>query len=99
LANKASATQATLRDDILQERRVELAFENKRWFDLIRAGKAVSVMSAFGASVKANPQNYYYVTGNIPPPNSFNITASLLLYPIPVTEIVVNSELTQNPGY
>jgi hypothetical protein len=99
LANKASATQAALKDDILQERRVELAFENKRWFDLIRAGKAVSVMSAFGASVKANPQNYYYVTGNIPPPNSFNITPNLLVYPIPVTEIVVNSELTQNPGY
>lgn len=99
LANKASATQSALRDDILQERRVEFAFENKRWFDLIRAGKAVSVMNAFGTNVKANPQNYYYVTGNIPPPNSFNVTTDLLLYPIPVTEIVINSELKQNPGY
>ncbi len=99
LANKTSTTQTALRDDILQERRVELAFENKRWFDLIRAGKAISVMNAFGASVKANPENYYYVTGNFPPPNSFNVTSDLLLYPIPVNEIIINPELEQNPGY
>lgn len=31
-----------------QERRVELAFENHRWFDLIRTGRAVEVMRSKG---------------------------------------------------
>ena len=28
-----------LRDAVFRERRVELAFENKRWLDLVRTGK------------------------------------------------------------
>ena len=34
-----------------QERRVELAFENHRWFDLIRTGRAVEVMRSNGFSL------------------------------------------------
>ena len=34
-----------------QERRVELAFENHRWFDLIRTGRAVEVMRSKGFSL------------------------------------------------
>ncbi len=34
------------KDDLLLERRVELAFENQRWFDLLRFGVAESVLSA-----------------------------------------------------
>ena len=34
-----------------QERRVELAFENHRWFDLIRTGRAVEVMRSKGYSL------------------------------------------------
>jgi hypothetical protein len=37
------------------ERRVELAFEGHRWFDLVRTGRAVEVMSAKG--FKLNPSN------------------------------------------
>lgn len=36
---------------IEQERRVELAFENHRWFDLIRTGRAVEVMKSKGFSL------------------------------------------------
>lgn len=32
--------QAALRDAIFEERRIELAFEAKRWFDLVRRGQA-----------------------------------------------------------
>lgn len=38
-----------------QERRVELAFEGHRWFDLIRTGRAVEVMTAKG--FKLNESN------------------------------------------
>lgn len=37
--------QEEFRDAILQERRVELAFEGHRWYDLVRTGKAISVLS------------------------------------------------------
>ena len=37
------------KEELLDERRVELAFENQRWFDLIRFGVAVDVLSQFAA--------------------------------------------------
>jgi len=39
-------TPGTFEEKLLQERRVEFAFENKRWPDLLRFGVAKSVMSA-----------------------------------------------------
>lgn len=42
---------ATLtKEDLLNERRVELAFENHRLFDLIRFGKAQEILSAFSST-------------------------------------------------
>ncbi|WP_256012258.1 RagB/SusD family nutrient uptake outer membrane protein [Desertivirga xinjiangensis] len=38
--------QNTFRDAIFAERRLELAFENHRWFDLLRSGKAIDVLNA-----------------------------------------------------
>ena len=40
----AVADKNELVDKILQERRIELAYESHRWFDLIRKGKAQSVL-------------------------------------------------------
>lgn len=40
--------QAALRDAIAKERRLELAFEGVRWFDLVRTGKAYEVMKGNG---------------------------------------------------
>jgi hypothetical protein len=37
--------QEAFRDAIAHERQVEFAFENHRWFDLLRTGKAVEVMT------------------------------------------------------
>lgn len=41
-------TQAQFRERVYQERRVELAFEGHRWFDLVRTGRAIDVMIAQG---------------------------------------------------
>ncbi|WP_339714249.1 RagB/SusD family nutrient uptake outer membrane protein [uncultured Kriegella sp.] len=41
----ATVTNIT-KEDLLLERRVELAFENQRWFDLLRFGVADAVLSA-----------------------------------------------------
>ncbi|WP_324025480.1 RagB/SusD family nutrient uptake outer membrane protein [Maribacter sp. BPC-D8] len=47
-----TATVSTItKEDLLVERRVELAFENQRWFDLLRFGVAESVLSAHSAEM------------------------------------------------
>jgi hypothetical protein len=80
--------QGDMREAIYHERRVELAFENKRWFDLVRTGRAVDVITAYGNRVKSNPQDYYYPEGYGPPNNAFsNID---LLYPLPAEEAALS---------
>lgn len=63
LANTTASSQAAMRDAIMQERRVELAFENKRWHDLTRTDTYMQVISEYGARAKANPAAYYYQDG------------------------------------
>lgn len=48
LANTTAATQGDLRTAIWNERRVELAMEYDRFFDLVRQGRAGAVMRAAG---------------------------------------------------
>lgn len=86
LADTKAASQAAMRDAIFQERRVELAFENKRWFDLLRSGKAVETITAYGKRIKANPAAYYYPVseGSLPRGNAFSQID--LLYPLPADE-------------
>jgi len=87
LASKLGLAQQDARTAIRNERRVELCFEGERWFDLIRWGTFVQVMTAYKAANK--PANG--VIGNILP--------TLNLYPIPIREISLNPKLTQNQGY
>lgn len=54
LPNTLAANQASLRDSILLERRLELAFEGHRWFDIKRAGKAISIMNNLGFAYNVN---------------------------------------------
>ncbi|GAB4044106.1 RagB/SusD family nutrient uptake outer membrane protein [Spirosoma jeollabukense] len=91
LPNAQAADQATMRQVILHERRVELAFENKRWYDLVRSGTAVATLNAFGAKIKAQA-NYLPTDGRI-------VTPFRLLFPIPAAEVGLNPLLTQNPSY
>ncbi len=80
-----------LGEAIINERRVELAFENKRWFDLVRTGKAIDVITAHGNKIKANPIDYYYPAGVEPRGNAFtNISER---YALPA------SESSLNPNY
>ncbi|MEX0882473.1 MAG: RagB/SusD family nutrient uptake outer membrane protein, partial [Cyclobacteriaceae bacterium] len=85
--------QQLLRDIIAHERRVELAFENKRWLDLIRTDKAIEVMNANGEYLKE-----FYAGESYLPEMSYNVTTERLLFPIPLREIRIG-DLEQNPGY
>ncbi len=72
-----TAATSNFKAAVVQERRLELAFEDDRWYDLKRTGTLVATMTAQGKSIK-----------------DFNN-----LLPIPQSEINVNPNLTQNPGY
>lgn len=93
LGNYNASGQSDLREAILHERRIELAFENKRWIDLVRTENAVDVMTAYGERLKSDPA-FFYLSGN-----SYNVSENDLLFPIPFSEIQVNPDLDQNPGY
>ena len=88
--SRAGLGEATgdLREAILQERRVELAFENKRWFDLVRTGRAIEVITAYGNRIKANPQAYYYPEGRAPRSNAFSNIS--LYYALPADEAALS---------
>jgi len=77
-----------LLEAIYHERRVELAFENKRWFDLVRTGRAIDVITAYGERIKANPQDYYYPEGFAPRPHVFNNIS--LYYALPADEAALS---------
>lgn len=91
LHNITTTDQTALQTVLLKERRVELAFENKRWLDLVRTGNAITVMNDFGVKQKAQ---YSYLQSG-----SYNVTQNRLLFPIPNAEMLLNDKLTQNPGY
>lgn len=93
LAAVSNNNQAQLRDVLQKERRIELVFENKRWLDLVRTGKAIEVISAYGSKLKASGKHTYLLS------STYNVTANRLLFPIPFSERQVNPNLTQNPGY
>jgi starch-binding outer membrane protein, SusD/RagB family len=86
----STTDQAQLRNIIAHERRVELAFENKRWPDLVRTGKAIEVMNAHGVEIKQIDPGVN--------PAAYNVTETRLIFPIPRREIQI-AGLTQNDGY
>ncbi|WET50677.1 RagB/SusD family nutrient uptake outer membrane protein [Chryseobacterium indologenes] len=51
IGDTTATTQADVRTAIWKERRLELAFEHDRWFDLVRTGQAQAAMAADGGKV------------------------------------------------
>ncbi len=81
-----------LRKAIRHERRVELAMEGHRWFDIVRWGLAASIMDkdtgSYGKneSAEARAEMASFIAGKHE------------LFPIPAEEIALNP-MAQNPGY
>ncbi len=51
IGNTPAVSQADVKADIWKQRRLELAFEHDRWFDLVRTGQAAAAMAADGGKV------------------------------------------------
>jgi len=78
-----SDTGAQVLEDILIERRKELAFEGQRLWDLVRLNRSWTKIRNQSplVTIAASPSNNF------------------LYYPIPLAEITANPNMTQNPGY
>lgn len=73
-----NGSQQENNEAILQERLFELAFEGKRWWDLIRFDQAFNKVPSLQDKVGQN---------------------HLLIWPITLETISLNSKIVQNPGY
>ena len=97
-------SQAQMRDVIRNERRVELCFENKRFYDLIRWGIAESVLSQDRHGMKItntsptdNAGTWVYQPVPLGHPHVF--TQKMYMNPIPQNVIDQNDKIKQNPNY
>lgn len=83
--------QESFRNAIALERRLELAFENHRWFDLVRTGDALETMNAANAG-GVDPNK----ASELP----FTMESHQTLFPVPLAQIDASGgSLTQNSGY
>jgi hypothetical protein len=81
--------QASFRNAIIKERRVEFSFEGLRWMDLVRWGIAMDVMNA-------------KLSNLVQDGGTFRMKAHQTLFPIPFDELNRYQDtkvLWQNPGY
>lgn len=87
LGDFSSGDQAEIHEEVLLQRRLELAFENERWFDIKRQPNYAVIINEF--------INYEGT------PEGISWNDQYLLFPIPILEIkkVGSDVLTQNPGY
>ena len=100
-------TVALFEKALADERRLEFAFENQRWYDLVRYGTTLTTINAVQTMRDhfAHLYTIHYGTYTAPTPTLAQlqsyVTNDHLLLPIPQHEIDTNTQLViaQNPGY
>jgi len=86
LSSSVTSSATSMADAVLNERRLELAFEGQRWFDLVRNGKAFDVLNTLNSRDE----------GRLP---MDPVTEFTILLPLPQSQIDINPNMVQNPGY
>ncbi len=86
----APTSKENMKNLLLDERRLELAYEGERWYDLKRYGMAKSTIDALQWEEVVKGEKVT-VNGHLP--------AHMVLMPIPQDERDRNPKLTQNAGY
>jgi len=95
-------TQAQMRDRIRNERAVEFAFEDMRWWDILRWKKGAEIVAQpmKGMLVIKNTDGSFTYTQTDLPAYQKVFTERMYLYPIPQSEMNKTSGLLkQNPGW
>lgn len=90
--NYVNLSTEDFRTAVWLERRLELAMEGHRWFDLVRTGRFIDRMmehAEYEASVAES--NKVEIAQNL--------KDYMVLMPIPQREVDLNTDLQQNPGY
>jgi len=87
LTTAVRGNASAMLDALLKERRLELAFEGQRWFDLVRLDRVEDVMNAVYAVDEGRLAQVY----------PFNSSSYRL--PVPQNALDQNPKLIQNPGY
>ncbi|MGF2410728.1 RagB/SusD family nutrient uptake outer membrane protein [Ferruginibacter sp.] len=99
----AGLTQAQMRDRIRNERAVELAFEDFRWYDIMRwkAGPDIVAQPMYGMNVVKNTNGTFTYNRELLPTNMQKVYLDYMhRYPIPRTEIYKSKGiLLQNTGW
>lgn len=86
LGSDITSSATSMSDAVLKERRLELAFEGHRWFDLVRTGQVFEIMNTLNSRD----------VGRLP---MDEVTEFNVLLPLPQSQIDINPNLIQNPGY
>ncbi|MDE1192083.1 MAG: RagB/SusD family nutrient uptake outer membrane protein [Arachidicoccus sp.] len=91
------SSQAAMRTAIWNERQVELAFEEVRYFDVRRWRVAAQTMGAsvYGMNMFGDSTTFYQKTLD----QTRRFLPRDYLWPIPNTEVLVNNSMVQNPGW
>lgn len=89
-------TQDAFRIRVRNERRIELAFEDHRFWDIRRWKTGDVVKTINGITITKNGTVYTYSPQKI---QDRVWNDKMYLYPIPQTEIYMNGNLTQNTGW
>ncbi|MDR3246046.1 MAG: RagB/SusD family nutrient uptake outer membrane protein [Prevotellaceae bacterium] len=87
-----------MRDIILQERSIELAFEGSRYWDMVRYKRAVSEFSSpiLGWNVLGTTARTFFVLES---KQARKFPVKNYLWPIDLDELNTNANLKQNPGW
>jgi starch-binding outer membrane protein, SusD/RagB family len=94
-------SQTQMRAVIHRERRVELASEDKRWYDIIRWKTAEEVLNGHMHAVSIVRENGQWVHKYVRAGGGLKIfhPEKNYVYPIPQSARDANPKLTQNPHY
>lgn len=93
---KGAASQEQFREAVRHERRVELAFEDHRFWDIRRWKIGDVVEKIYGVEIRKNGDSFKYTRKRV---QTRIWEDKMYLYPIPQKELFVNRNLTQNPGW
>ncbi len=106
LANSIANSVPTFEADLSKERKLEFAFENHRFFDMVRYNTTLTTITAeqtMKDHFSAEYSKHYKSYKPVQPLTYFqgNVTKERLLLPIPQHEIDTNTQLKieQNAGY